>query len=167
MPLRLDIVTVERLVYSGEVDMVIAPGIEGELGILPHHAPLLTALKYGELRVRRGDEEDSYAIGGGFMEVLPLQVTVMADTAQRAEEIDLERSTANILQLGRPVLPMKVEGAAHGDVEPGASAIARSGELEGYDLHNSHLLGQEGKLQAVFHAKIAAAPHRCGIFSVG
>jgi len=92
MPLRLDIVTVERLIYSGEVDMVIAPGIEGELGILPHHAPLLTALKYGELRVRRGDEEDSYAIGGGFMEVLPLQVTVMADTAERAEEIDLERA---------------------------------------------------------------------------
>ena len=92
MPLRLDIVTVERLIYSGEVDMVIAPGIEGELGILPHHAPLLTALGYGELRVRRGDEEDSYAIEGGFMEVLPLQVTVMADTAERAEEIDLERA---------------------------------------------------------------------------
>lgn len=92
MPLRLDIVTIERLICSGEVDMVIAPGIEGELGILPHHAPLLTALKYGELRVRRGDEEDSYAIGGGFMEVLPLQVTVMADTAERAEEIDLERA---------------------------------------------------------------------------
>ena len=92
MPLRLDIVTIERLIYSGEVDMVIAPGIEGEMGILPHHAPLLTALKYGELRVRRGDDEDSYAIGGGFMEVLPLQVTVMADTAERAEEIDLERA---------------------------------------------------------------------------
>lgn len=92
MPLRLDIVTIERLIYSGEVDMVIAPGIEGELGILPHHAPLLTALKYGELRVRRGDDEDIYAIGGGFIEVLPLQVTVMADTAERAEEIDLERA---------------------------------------------------------------------------
>jgi F-type H+-transporting ATPase subunit epsilon len=92
MPLRLDIVTIERLIYSGEVDMVIAPGIEGEMGILPHHAPLLTALKYGELRVRRGDDEDIYAIGGGFIEVLPLQVTVMADTAERAEEIDLERA---------------------------------------------------------------------------
>ncbi len=66
MPLRLDIVTVERLVYSEEVDMVIAPGIEGELGILPRHAPLLTALTYGELRVKRGDEEDSFAIGGGL-----------------------------------------------------------------------------------------------------
>ncbi len=92
MPLRLDIVTIERLIYSGEVDMVIAPGIEGEMGILPQHAPLLTALKYGELRVRRGDDEDIYAIGGGFIEVLPLQVTVMADTAERAEEIDLERA---------------------------------------------------------------------------
>ena len=94
MPLRLDIVTVERLVYSEEVDMVIAPGVEGELGILPHHAPLLTALTYGELRVKRGDEEESFAISGGFMEVRPDQVTVLADTAERAEEIDLARAEA-------------------------------------------------------------------------
>jgi len=92
MPLKLDVVTVERLVYSGEVDMVIAPGIEGELGILPHHAPLMTALTYGELRARRGEEEETFAIGGGFMEVLPQQVTVLADSAERAEEIDLERA---------------------------------------------------------------------------
>jgi F-type H+-transporting ATPase subunit epsilon len=94
MPLRLDIVTVERLVYSEEVDMVIAPGIEGQMGILPRHAPLLTALTYGELRVKRGNEELSFAIGGGFMEVQPDQVTVLADTAERAEEIDLERAQA-------------------------------------------------------------------------
>jgi F-type H+-transporting ATPase subunit epsilon len=94
MPLRLDIVTAERLVYSEDVDMVIAPGIEGELGILPRHAPLLTALTYGELRARRGGEEESFAIGGGFMEVQPNQVTVLADTAERAEEIDLERAEA-------------------------------------------------------------------------
>lgn len=92
MPLRLDVVTVERLVFSGEVDMVIAPGIEGELGILPHHAPLMTALTYGELRARRGEQEETFAIGGGFMEVLPHQVTVLADSAERADEIDLERA---------------------------------------------------------------------------
>jgi F-type H+-transporting ATPase subunit epsilon len=94
MPLKLDIVTVERLVYSEDVDMVIAPGIEGQLGILPRHAPLLTALTYGELRVKRGDEEASFAIGGGFMEVQPDRVTVLADTAERAEEIDLQRAEA-------------------------------------------------------------------------
>ncbi|UCC86321.1 MAG: F0F1 ATP synthase subunit epsilon [Anaerolineales bacterium] len=94
MPLKLDIVTVERLVYSEDVDMVIAPGIEGQLGILPRHAPLLTALTYGELRVKRGGEEESFAIGGGFMEVQPDRVTVLADTAERAEEIDLERAQA-------------------------------------------------------------------------
>jgi F-type H+-transporting ATPase subunit epsilon len=92
MPLRLDIVTVERLLYSEDVDMVIAPGIEGQLGILPHHAPLLTGLTYGELRVKRGGEEESFAIGGGFMEVLPDRVTVLADAAERAEEIDIARA---------------------------------------------------------------------------
>lgn len=94
MPLKLDIVTVERQVYSQDVDMVIAPGIEGQLGILPRHAPLLAALTYGELRVKRGAEEESFAIGGGFMEVQPDRVIVLADTAERAEEIDLERAEA-------------------------------------------------------------------------
>jgi F-type H+-transporting ATPase subunit epsilon len=94
MPLRLDIVTVEEFVFSEDVDMVIAPGIEGELGILPRHAPLMTALTYGELRAKRGDEVQSFAISGGFMEVLPDHVTVLADTAERAEEIDIERAEA-------------------------------------------------------------------------
>jgi F-type H+-transporting ATPase subunit epsilon len=94
MSLRLEIVTVERLLYSKDVDMVIAPGIEGQLGILPRHAPLLTALTYGELRVKRDDEEEAFAISGGFMEVQPDRVVVLADTAERAEEIDLERAQA-------------------------------------------------------------------------
>jgi F-type H+-transporting ATPase subunit epsilon len=92
MQLRLDIVTAERVVFSGDVDIVIAPGIEGELGILPRHAPLLTALNYGTLRARWGGEETSFAIGGGFMEVQPDHVTVLADSAERAEEIDLDRA---------------------------------------------------------------------------
>ena len=112
MPLRLDIVTVERLVYSEEVDMVIAPGIEGELGILPRHAPLLTALTYGELRVKRGDEEDSFAIGGGFIEVQPDQVTILADAAERADEIDLERAEA-----ARRRAEEKIEDAARTDID--------------------------------------------------
>ena len=92
MPFRLEVVTAERLVYSEDVDAVIAPGTEGELGILPNHAPLLTALSYGELLVRKGSEESSIAVGGGFLEVRPDKVVVLADMAERAEEIDLNRA---------------------------------------------------------------------------
>ncbi|NIN69683.1 MAG: ATP synthase F1 subunit epsilon, partial [Anaerolineae bacterium] len=82
VPLRLSIVTPERRVYVEDVDMVIAPGVEGQLGILPHHAPLLAALTHGELRVKRGDEEEGFAISGGFLEVRPDQVIVLANTAE-------------------------------------------------------------------------------------
>ena len=92
--LRLDIVTAERVVYSEDVDMVIAPGVEGQLGILPHHAPLMTTLQAGELRVKRGGAEDSLAISGGFLEVRPERVIVLADAAERAEEIDVARAEA-------------------------------------------------------------------------
>jgi F-type H+-transporting ATPase subunit epsilon len=94
MPIRLNIVTPERRVYAGDVDMVIAPGVEGQLGILPHHAPLLTALTHGELRVKRGDDEEIFAISGGYLEVQPNLVTVLANTAEHVEEIDLERAEA-------------------------------------------------------------------------
>jgi len=92
--LKLDIVTAERIVYSEDVDAVIAPGAEGQLGILPHHAPLMTILQAGELVVRKGGEEDSLAISGGFLEVRPDRVIVLADSAERAEEIDTERAEA-------------------------------------------------------------------------
>jgi len=92
--LKLDIVTAERIVYSEDVDVVIAPGIEGQLGILPHHAPLMTILQAGELVVRKGSEEDSLAISGGFLEVRPDRVIVLADSAERAEEIDEARAQA-------------------------------------------------------------------------
>lgn len=93
--IRCEIVTAERIVFSDDVSMVIAPGIEGELGILPRHAPLMTALTEGELTVRRpGQEEVHMAVSGGFMEVRPDRVTILADAAERAEEIDLERAEA-------------------------------------------------------------------------
>ncbi|MBI4506406.1 MAG: F0F1 ATP synthase subunit epsilon [Chloroflexi bacterium] len=92
--LRLDIVTAERLVYSDDVDVLVAPGIEGELGILPRHAPLLTALTVGELRIRKEGQETYFAIGGGFLEVRPNRVIVLADVAERAEEIDQARAEA-------------------------------------------------------------------------
>ena len=90
--IRLDIVTAERMVYSEDVDAVIAPGVEGQLGILPHHTPLMTALQAGELRVKKGDEEISLAISGGFLEVRPDRIVVLADAAERAEEIDIARA---------------------------------------------------------------------------
>jgi F-type H+-transporting ATPase subunit epsilon len=93
--IRCDVVSVERVVFSDDVDMVLAPGIEGQLGILPRHAPLMTALAPGELIVRRADKGDLYmVVGGGFMEVRPDRVTILADSAERAEEIDLERAEA-------------------------------------------------------------------------
>ena len=90
MPLHLEIVTPERLAYEGDVDSVVCPGIEGELGILPHHAPLLTTLGFGELRIRTGGQEETFAIAGGFLQVRPDKVVVMAETADLASEIDLE-----------------------------------------------------------------------------
>jgi len=92
MPLLLEIVTPERQVFSDEVDSVVCPGIEGELGVLPHHAPLLTTLGFGELRIRKGGSEEFFAIAGGFLQVRPDKVVVMAETADMASEIDLEKA---------------------------------------------------------------------------
>lgn len=89
---RLEIMTAERLVYSEDVDVVVAPGSEGELGILPHHAPLLTILQPGELMVRKDGEESYIATTGGFLEVMANRVVVLADAVERAEEIDEERA---------------------------------------------------------------------------
>jgi F-type H+-transporting ATPase subunit epsilon len=92
MPLLLEIVTPERLAYSDTVDAVTLPGSEGELGVLPHHAPLVSMLGLGELRIRKGGNEESFAIAGGFLQVLPDRVVVMAETADMASEIDLDRA---------------------------------------------------------------------------
>ena len=92
MPLHLEIVTAEKLVYQDDVDMVIAPAADGEVGILPHHAPLLTTLQVGELRVKKGGSEQSLLIAGGFMEVSNGRVTVLADAAEHAEDIDVQRA---------------------------------------------------------------------------
>ena len=90
--IRLEIVTAEGVVFSDDVDLVVAPGIEGQLGILPHHTPLMTMLQPGELRVRKGGEEFYLVTSGGFLEVRPDRVIVLADTCERAEEIDVARA---------------------------------------------------------------------------
>src|SRR4051795_7620025 len=92
MPLLLEIVTPERLAYSDTVDSVQLPGSEGGVGVLPHHAPLVSMLGVGELRIRKGGAEESFAIAGGFLQVRPDRVVVMAETADLASEIDLEKA---------------------------------------------------------------------------
>ena len=92
MPLLLEIVTPEKLAYSDTVDAVVLPGSEGELGVLPHHAPLVSMLGVGELRIRKGAETETFAIAGGFLQVRPDKVVVMAEMADMAAEIDLEKA---------------------------------------------------------------------------
>src|SRR6187399_3398112 len=120
MPLLLEIVTPERQVFSEEVDSVVCPGVEGELGVLPHHAPLLTTLGVGELRIRRGGNEEFFAIAGGFLQVRPDKVVVMAETADLASEIDLEKA-----QEARRAAERALEGAAPTDTVDLAAARAQ------------------------------------------
>jgi F-type H+-transporting ATPase subunit epsilon len=94
MPLHCAVVTQDRLLFDGNVDMVAAPGSEGEMGILPNHAPLLAQLAYGILRLRQGGEEQAFAIAGGVLEVRPDGVTVLADVGENVQEIDLARAEA-------------------------------------------------------------------------
>jgi F-type H+-transporting ATPase subunit epsilon len=92
MPIRCEIVSQDRVVFQGDVDMVILPGTSGELGVLPHHSPVLTTLKYGVVRVRRAQTEQVFAVAGGVAEVQPDLVTVLADAAESVEEIDVKRA---------------------------------------------------------------------------
>jgi len=91
--LTVEVVTGERVVLSEtDVDMVIAPGGDGTLGILPSHAPLISTLAAGEMRIKKGNREQSIVVFGGFIEVTPDKVIVLADSAERSEEIDVERA---------------------------------------------------------------------------
>jgi F-type H+-transporting ATPase subunit epsilon len=92
MPFRLEIVTVEREVFAEDVDFVVVRGEGGELGILPHHAPLISTLKTGELRMRRAGQVEYFAVSGGFVQVRPDKVVVLADAAEHSEEIDEARA---------------------------------------------------------------------------
>lgn len=121
MPLQLEIVTPEKLAYQDEVDSVVLPGSEGELGVLPHHAPLVSTLGAGELRLRKGGQEESFAIVGGFLQVLPDKVVVMAETADMASEIDLEKA-----QEAR----RKAEQALEGGFVEGADLAAARASLQ-------------------------------------
>jgi F-type H+-transporting ATPase subunit epsilon len=92
VPFALRVVSVERSLFEGDVDFMIANGADGELGVLPHHAPLMTILRPGTLTIRHGGEEEQLLVGGGFLEVLPDRVTVLADVAEHADEISVAQA---------------------------------------------------------------------------
>lgn len=94
MPIRCEIVSQDRMVWEGDADIVIVPGTAGEMGILPNHAPLLSTLKYGILKVRTKGKEEVFTVAGGIIEVQPDQITVLADSAENVEEIDVARAEA-------------------------------------------------------------------------
>ncbi len=120
--MRLEIVTAERVVYSEDVSVLVAPGDAGELGILPNHAPLLTTLAPGEMRVTKDGEETYMAVSGGFLEVIGNKVTILADTAEQADEID-EARAESALERARE----RVESASSDmDLERALASMRRS-----------------------------------------
>lgn len=94
MPIHCDIVSQDRTVFEGDVDIVVLPGMDGEMGVLPHHAPLLTTLKFGLIKVRRQGQEEVFTVAGGVAEIQPTIVTVLADAAENVAEIDVARAEA-------------------------------------------------------------------------
>jgi F-type H+-transporting ATPase subunit epsilon len=92
MTIRCEIVSQDRTVFEGDVDIVVLPGMAGEMGVLPHHVPLLTTLKYGLIKVRSKNQEQVFTVAGGVAEVQPDIVTVLADAAENVEEIDVARA---------------------------------------------------------------------------
>jgi F-type H+-transporting ATPase subunit epsilon len=111
---KLEIVTAERMVFSDEVSALIAWGMEGQLGILPHHAPLMTMLQPGDLMIRKDKEEEFLAISGGFLEVRPDKVIILADACERVDEIDIARAeeAKKRAQETMKAAPLSVDAAA-------------------------------------------------------
>jgi F-type H+-transporting ATPase subunit epsilon len=94
MPIRCEIVSQDRQVFSGEVDLVLLPGVEGDMGILPNHSPVLTVLRYGVITVRTKQGDEYFSVAGGVAEVQPNQVIILADAAENVGEIDVQRAEA-------------------------------------------------------------------------
>jgi F-type H+-transporting ATPase subunit epsilon len=121
--LRLEVATPTRLVVSGEADEVVVPGVEGSFGVLPGHAPLLSLIGTGEVTYRTGREEHHLAVSGGFAEVGPDHVTVLAESAERPDEIDLGRARAARERAEQRLRPQAGEEV---DVTRALTALARA-----------------------------------------
>jgi F-type H+-transporting ATPase subunit epsilon len=120
--LQVELVTAEGRLVSKEADFVVAPGIEGELGVLPRHIPLLTPLRAGEVTVRNDGNDEYIFVAGGFLEVLPDKVVILADAAERAEEID-EARAEEARKRAQQLLEEKPEGVDEAAV---AAALERA-----------------------------------------
>jgi F-type H+-transporting ATPase subunit epsilon len=123
MPMRLEIVTAERILFEGDVDIVVAPGGDGELGVLPHHTAVMTTLLPGELRYRIGAEENNYIVHGGFMDVRGDHVVVLADAAEHVNEIEEARAEDSIARAQQ-----RIESRASGVNLERALASLRRGQ---------------------------------------
>lgn len=127
MPLTIEIVTAERVVRLEQgVDVLIAPGSEGQLAILPRHAALMTTLHAGMLTFRRGGDESDFAVTGGFMEVRGDRVTILADAAEAAEEIDIARAEAARARAEERMQRVREQNVRDVDVARASAALQRS-----------------------------------------
>ena len=122
MPMRLEIVTAERILFEGEVDAVVVPGADGEIGVLPKHAALMTVLQPGELRYRTGDSEEQFVVTGGFVEVRGDRVSVLADAAEHIDEIDMARVEEAIARAQERIAEQKEDV----DLERALSSLRRA-----------------------------------------
>ncbi len=120
--MKFEIVTAERVVYSDDINVLVAPGIDGELAILPRHAPLLTVLKPGEIRVVKDGEETFMAVSGGFLEVLGNKVVILANTAERVDEINLQRAEEAVQHAQEQL----ASASADEDLEQAMASLRRS-----------------------------------------
>ncbi len=134
LSLHVTIVTAQQTVFDGEAEMVNAPGSEGQLGILPRHAPLLTTLALGELRVRQNGVDESIFVAGGFLEVNSNVVTVLADEAERAEDID-ERRAQEARQRAEALLARRADLGIEAEAEAAAELQRAAGRLRVAELH--------------------------------
>jgi F-type H+-transporting ATPase subunit epsilon len=122
--LHVKIVTAQQTIFDGEAETVLAPGSEGQLGILPRHAPLLTTLQPGVVRIKVGGAEEAMSVGGGFLQVARDQVLILADTAERAEEVDEARAEEG-RRRARETLAESVTGGQRLQAETARLAIRR------------------------------------------
>jgi F-type H+-transporting ATPase subunit epsilon len=127
MPLTVEVVTAERIVRTEQgVDALIVPGSEGQLTILPRHAALMTTLDAGELVIRRAGQEEAYAVSGGFMEVRDDHVTILADAAEAAEEINVERAEAARARAEERLKRYREQAARDVDLARAQASLQRS-----------------------------------------
>ncbi len=121
--LYCQVITPEKVVYSDEVDMVVATGIDGEFGILPLHTPLIALLKIGELRVKKGENQEYIAVHGGYLEVLEDKVTVLTEAAELASQIDVERAKKAREEAERK---LSEEGVSSEDLEKARRSLEKA-----------------------------------------